>query len=269
MSGRQGLDPDNSFAALFGAELARLRNAANLSQADLGQRINFSGGHVSMVEIAKRLPSEDFAKSCDGVLDTGGLLERLWPFVNRDVFPTWFQGYVELEAQAKKIQIYECQNVPGLLQTEGYARAILEACWTHQLEERVAARLSRQAIFENSSAPLMWSLIDEAVIRRPVGGPEVMRGQLKHLADMAAARRIVVQVVPFSVGAHACTDGMLTLLSFRDGPDTVYVERSGNGHLIDEVDEVARCQLRYDLTRAAALSPEASVRLITEAMEEI
>jgi len=269
MTGRSQLDPENSFAALFGTELARLRVAANMSQPELGQKINYSGGHVSMVEIAKRLPSQDFTERCDETLNTGGLLGRLWPFVNRNVFPTWFHSYVELEAEATKIQTFECQNVPGLLQTEGYARALLEACWTYQLEERVAARLSRQVILTGSSAPLMWVLIDEAVIRRPIGGPDTMREQLKHLADMATARRIVLQVIPYSVGAHACTDGAMALLSFNKGPDTVYTERPGSGQLIDHADEVARCQLRYDLTRAAALSPDASVRLIAEAMEEM
>jgi transcriptional regulator with XRE-family HTH domain len=124
MAGRKELDPQTSFAALFGAELARLRVDANMSQPDLGQRINYSGGHVSMVEIAKRIPSKDFAERCDEVLNTGGLLGRLLPFVNRDVFPTWFRGYVELEAEATKIQTFECQNVPGLLQTEGYAEQL-------------------------------------------------------------------------------------------------------------------------------------------------
>jgi transcriptional regulator with XRE-family HTH domain len=269
MDGHSGPDPENSFAALFGTELARLRVAANLSQPDLGRMINYSGGHVSMVEIAKRLPSRDFTERCDEALETGGLLGRLWPFVSRSVFPTWFHSYVELEAEAAKIQTFECQNVPGLLQTEGYARALLEACWTHQVEELVAARLSRQAVLASSSAPLMWALIDESVIRRPIGGAATMREQLKRLVELASERRIVLQVVPYGAGAHACTDGSMTLLSFREGPDTVYTERPGSGQLIDRREEVARCQLRYDLTRAAALSPEASIRLIEEAMEEM
>lgn len=268
MSGRRGLDPENSFAALFGAELARLRNAANMSQADLGRKINFSGGHVSMVEIAKRPPSREFAESCDEALNTGGLLGRLWPFVNRDLFPAWFQGYVQLEAEATKIQTYECQTIPGMLQTEGYARAVLEAGWIQNIDEPLAARMERQEILRDSSRPLMWALIDEAVTRRPVGGHAVMREQLKCLADLATSRRIVLQVVPDDIGAHACMDGSMTLLSFREGSDVAYVEGPGSGQLIDRPEDVAQCQQRYDLTRAVALSPQASIRMITEAMEE-
>lgn len=115
----------------------------------------------------------------------------------------------------------------------------------------------------------MWALLDEAVLRRPVGGNETMREQLKRLADLAAARRIVLQVIPDSVGAHACMDGAMTLLSFSEGSDVAYIEGPGTGQLIDRPEEVAQCQHRYDLSRAVALSPDASVRLTMAAMEEL
>jgi transcriptional regulator with XRE-family HTH domain len=262
------LDPTSSVAAYFGSELRRYRSGADLSQERLGEIINYTGALVGLVETARRTPSRDFAERCDAALNTGGALVRLWPLVNRGNFPSWFRGYVELEATATGIQSFEVQNVPGLLQTEGYARALLEAYWSNDVDERVTARLERQHILSHPTPPLLWAVIDESVLRRPIGGRKVMNNQLKQLADLATSRRIVLQVLPYSVGAHACTDGAMTILSFSEGPDVVYVEGPGSGLLINQPEEVERCHLRYDLVRAAALSPEASVDMIHAAMEE-
>lgn len=262
------LDPGSSVLAFFGSELRRYRTAADLSQDRLGQIINYTGALVGLVETAKRTPSRDFAERCDAALNTEGALSRLWPLVNRGNFPSWFRGFVELEATATTIHAFEVQVVPGLLQTADYARAILSAGRPEDVEERVAARLERQRILSNPTPPLLWAVLDEAVLRRPVGGREVMQEQLKRLAELATARRIVLQVLPYEAGEHACMDGAMTVLSFAEGPDVVYLEGPGSGQLIDRPEEVEQCQLRYDLVRAAALSPAASVKMIRAAMEE-
>lgn len=158
--------------------------------------------------------------------------------------------------------------MPGLLQTEAYARALLEACWSNDVEQRVAARISRQSILEHPTQPLLWAVMDESVLRRPIGGRAVMNAQLKRLAELAISRRIVLQVLPYDVGAHACTDGAMTILSFSEGPDVVYVEGPGSGQLINQPEDVEQCHLRYDLARAAALSPQASVQMIHTILEE-
>lgn len=263
------LDPSSSIGAYFGSEVRRYRMDSNISQERLGEIINYSGGMVCMVETSRRTPPLDFAERVDAALDTGGALTRLWPLVHRTTFPSWFRGFVEMEATASKLQIYDVQTITGLLQTEDYARALMEAVREEAVDQLVTARLERQRILAGLSAPWLWVIVDEAVLRRPIGGLQVMREQLDRLAALALNRRIVLQVLPFSAGAHACTDGALTVLSFDEGPDVVYVEGPGSGQLISEPDHVAKCQLRYDLLRAAALSPEASVALIRAVMEEM
>jgi transcriptional regulator with XRE-family HTH domain len=262
------LEPSASVPAFFGSELRRYRKAAGLTQEELGERINYTGALIGMIETTLRTPTLQFAEMCDRVMDTDGLLTRLWPLVNKTIYPSWFQGYVELEATATAIFSFNPQNVPGLLQTEDYARTLLQACWSEDVEQRVAARLERQKLLGPPPSTLVWAILDESVLRRPIGGRDVLREQLKHLAELATSRRIVLQVLPFSVGAHACSDGMMNLLSFKDGPDLVYVEGLGSGHLITEPNEVESCRLRYDLAKAAALSPVASVELIKAIMEE-
>ena len=262
-------DPKSSPAALFGAEVKRLREARGWSQDVLGDKLSYSGQLVGLVENAKRTPSREFAENCDELFGTGGLLMRIWPLVLTHSVPAWFRGYVELEATASRIETFECQNVPGLLQTESCARAMISAYWPlTDVEQKVSARLERQRRVLSATGPTVWVVMDEAVLRRPIGDPDALREQLKHLADVALSRRIVLQVLPFSVGVHGCTDGNMTLLGFTEGRDVVYADSLGAGRLIEQPEEVENCRYRYNLVRAAALSPEASVGLITVAMEE-
>jgi len=262
-------DPAFSPAALFGMEVRRLRESQGWSQDTLGDKLGYSGQLVGLVENAKRTPSREFVEHCDELFNTGGLLMRMWPLVLMQSVPAWFRGYVELEATASKIETFECQNVPGLLQTENCARALISSYWPRaDVDERVSARLDRQRRILAPTGPTVWVVVDEAVLRRPIGDVEAWREQLKHLADVAGSGRIALQVLPFNVGAHACTDGAMTLLSFTEGPDVVYVEGPATGTVIEQPKEVENCQYRYNLVRAAALSPEASVNLITAAMEE-
>ncbi|HTJ71617.1 MAG TPA: helix-turn-helix transcriptional regulator [Actinospica sp.] len=269
MSASGEAEPGDSFAAFFGSELRRIRSEQrNMTQEDLGNAIHYTGAQVGMVELAKRTPSRQFAEECDRALQTDGYFARLWPFLNPVTLPSWFRGYVELEAAARRIQTFECQNVPGLLQTEGYARAVLSAGRPEDIEERVAARISRQRILAEPTAPLLWAVVDEAVLHRPVGGPDVMREQLKRLVDATTTRQIVLQVLPFRAGAHACMNGALSIVTPAEGPDVVYVEDAQAGRLFDRPDQVEKYQLRYDLVRAAALSPDESVTMIEALMEE-
>jgi transcriptional regulator with XRE-family HTH domain len=263
------LDPSSSVLAYFGCELRRYRSAAGLSQERLGEIVNYTGALVGIIETAKRTPTRDFAERCDAALNTEGALIRLWPLVNRGVFPSWFRGFVELEATATSILSLSMQLVPGLLQTEGYARAVMLAGRHSNIDELVDARLDRQRILSRPHPPLLWVVLDEAVLRRRVGSPTVMREQLKRLLEVASSARIVVQVLPFNAGAHAGMDGPLTILSFDEGSDAVYVEGIGSGQLMTRSEDVDRCRLVYDLVRATALSPEASAGMIAAVMEEL
>lgn len=269
MTQARELDPSASVLAYFGSELRRFRLEANLTQTQLGEAIIYTGALVGLVETAKRTPARDFTERCDTVLNTGGALMRLLPLLNRGVYPSWFRGYVELEATATRLLSFDVQVVPGLLQTEGYARAVLSAGRHPNVDELVTARLDRQHILKQPNPPLYWVVLDEGVLRRRVGGPEVMREQLKRLVEVAVSPRIVVQVLPYEAGAHAGVDGPLTILSFDEGTDAVYIEGIGSGQLMTRPEEVERCHLIYDLVRAVALSPEASVDMIATTMEEL
>ncbi|MGE7435451.1 helix-turn-helix domain-containing protein [Kitasatospora sp. NPDC001175] len=265
------LDPSSSVLAYFGSELRRYRSAAGITQERLGEIISYTGALVGLVETARRSPTQDFAERCDAALNTDGALSRLWPLVNRGAFPSWFRGYVELEAAAISIRKFEVQAVPGLLQTEAYARAIITAGRPRdseeQIEERVAARLGRQALLKSVSPPLVWAVLDEAIIRRPVGGAAVMREQLAYLIKLANTPHVVLQVLPFDAGEHAAMDGSLTVISFNEGADVVYVEGPRTGHLVERPEDVRECVMAYDLARAEALPPAASVAMIRSTME--
>jgi transcriptional regulator with XRE-family HTH domain len=268
------LDPSVSVPAYFGAELRRYRKAADLTQEELGEKVNYTGALISMIEAAKRTPTRQFAEVCDRVLATGGALARVWPLVNRASYPSWFRGFVELEATATTIRSFECQLIPGLLQTEDYARAVFrfrpERFTATQIDELVAARASRQNVLTSPAAPMAWFILDEAILHRPVGGAIVMRAQLAHLLAVADASNLFVQVVPFQAGEYPGLDGGLTILSFADGPDVGYIEsHADSAMLIHSPDQAATCSLAYDLIRAVALSPKLSADLIGKAMENL
>ena len=268
------LDASSSVAAYFGAELRRYRLAAELTQDRLGEVINYTGALVGLIETAKRTPTREFAERCDAALETGGALIRLWPLVRCATFPAFVRQFVELEATATQIRSFECQLVPGLLQTTDYARAVLSVRATRStvevLEDAVTARVSRQALLSASSGPLCWFVLDEAVLRRTIGSRSVMRAQLTRFLEVADLPSVFVQVVPFDSGEYPGLDGALTLLSFADGPDVGYIEgHGGSAVLIESPGPVAECNLAFDLIRATALSPKLSADRIKAAMEDL
>lgn len=263
------LDPSASVSAYFGSELRRLRTRAGLSQERLGEIVNYTGALVGMVETAKRTPSRDFAERCDGALGADGALTRLWPLVSRSGLPAWFQNYAELEAKATQIRTYQAQVVHGLLQTEDYARAVLRPARPGNLDQLTAARMERQEILNRSDPPWFWMVLDEAALRRTIAGPQVMRTQLQHLLAYQDSFQVVVQVLPFSAGAHTGLNGSLNLLSFDEGPDVAYSEGYGSGRILTDPREVQLCSVKYDLLLAAALSPDDSAELIAQVMEDL
>jgi transcriptional regulator with XRE-family HTH domain len=267
MSALRDLDPSSSVVAFFGAELRRLRSAASMSQEDLGQQVAYSGSLVGMVETARRAPTRDFAERCDDALGTGGALARLWPLVSQEALPRWFRPFAEVERGATSIRSWEPLVVPGLLQTEDYARALI-AAWQpgdgrEAVEQQVTVRMERQQLLERDDPPLMWTIISEAALVNPVGGPKVLADQLGRLLDMAADHpKIIVQVVPLSAGAHPGLEGPLVLVTRRGEPDAAYLEVQGRGQLVERAEEVAHYGLLYDLLRAVALPPDTSCEMI-------
>ncbi|MFI6338026.1 helix-turn-helix domain-containing protein [Streptomyces sp. NPDC050535] len=262
------LDPSASPLDYYGFELRRHREAAGLTQKQFGDVINYTGSLVGQIETARKLPTDVFSERADAALGTGGLLSRLVGLVLRSQLPAWFQQVAELEARASEICTFHTHLVHGLLQTEGYARAVLGALDTSRLDDRTAVRLARQRIFEKSEPPVLWAVVSEAALYQEMGGRATMRQQLAQLLDFEENRRINIQVLPYSAGAHAGLQGSFDLFRFASDPDIVYTEGYGMGHPTANPETVRDCSLRYDHLQAAALSLRDSAEVIRRAMEE-
>ena len=267
-------DRGASLLAFFGAELRRRRAAAGLSLEDLGAKINFSGSLIGKVETGERLPKPDLADACDEAFGGDGLFGRLCKAIKEQAhaYPSGFPEFLDKEREAVSIREFNMSAVPGLLQTDEYARALFRAGRPRdtddEIEQLVAARLERHEILERPKPPMLWFVIDEALLRRPVGGSDVMAGQLDHIADLAARPGIVVQVVPFAAGAHAGLLGSFTLLSLNDGTDLAYTESVSSSQLIERPEDVAEFTLAYDMLRIEALPREASADFIRAIQRE-
>ncbi|MFF8588585.1 helix-turn-helix domain-containing protein [Streptomyces althioticus] len=260
-------------AALFGARVRRLRTAAGLTQAELGALTHVVSTRITQIERASGAkPTLELARALDTALGADDLLVELWPYVYREAFPDWSRKFMEYSERAVAVRQYAAHVVPGLLQTEDYARAVLKVGRTlsseAQLEERVALRMGRQGRLDAPDRPQLWVVLDEAVLRRPVGGLPVMRDQLARLLAAAAKPHITVQVLPFDQGEHEVMGGSLTVLTMPDGTEVAYTEGAHHGQLVEEPDEVASLALTYDRLRAAALPPLMSLDMIRSVRED-
>ncbi|MEV5549168.1 helix-turn-helix transcriptional regulator [Streptomyces sp. NPDC052309] len=259
-------------AALFGARVRRLRTAAGLTQAELGEKTHVVSSRITQIERASGAkPTLELARALDSVLGADNLLVELWPYVYREAFPDWSRAFIGYSERAVSIREYAAHLVPGLLQNEEYARAVLRVGLTlnsdEQLEERVSARMGRQQRLDSPGRPELWVVLDEAVLKRPIGGRDVMRAQLERLMDAAAERHIKVQVLPFDQGEHDAMGGSLTVLTLPDGSEVAYTEGAHYGQLIEDPGEVRRFSLIYDRLRADALPTVMSLDMIRSAME--
>lgn len=259
-------------AALFGARVRRLRTAAGLTQAELGHLTHVVSTRITQIERASGAkPTLDLARALDAALGADELLVELWPYVYREAFPDWSRKFMTYSETALVLRQYAAHVVPGLLQTEDYARAVLSLdallTGTEQLEERVTARMGRQERLDAPDRPELCVILDEAVLRRPIGGHAVMRAQLARLLDAAEERHITVQVLPFDQGGHEAMGGSLTILGMPDGLEVAYTEGADYGQLIEEPTNVGRYRVIYDRLRAAALPPLMSLDVIRSTME--
>lgn len=264
----QSLDPTASPLDYYGWELRRQREAHGLKQGQLGEIIFCTGSLIGQIETTKKVPTRDFSERVDAALGTDGLFSRLIGLVLRSQLPTWFQPYAEMEAKAAYISTYQAQVVYGLLQTEEYARAVLATGAPDDLEGLVIARMERQRILERGQPPLVWVVLDEAVLHRPIGGTGVMRRQLAHLLRFSGHRWVHVQVLPNKAGEHASLDGAFNLLRFDDDPDVIYTEDLISGHMTANSETIKEASVRYARLQAAALSVEDSAELIIRVMED-
>ncbi|MFI9176056.1 helix-turn-helix domain-containing protein [Streptomyces lincolnensis] len=273
MSQAKPLDPA-SMAEFYGAELRRRREEAGLSQSGLGELVFCSGAYVGQMEVAARRPQLDLSERIDAVLEAEGFFQRLCAAILKaSKFAGYFAAAAELEQRALTINDFATMVVPGLLQTPEYTRAFIRSARPlvdeEEVEQIVGARQERaRALLKDPFEPELWFILHEALLRLPVGGTEVMREQVRHIADVSRSHQAVVQVMPFSAGMTPLLYGVMTVMTFADEPTVAYTETAHSGQLIEDPAVVATIAKSYDLARAAALSPEASLSFVDRILEE-
>ncbi|WP_328933388.1 MULTISPECIES: helix-turn-helix transcriptional regulator [unclassified Streptomyces] len=268
MANVRQLDPSASPLDYFGYECRRLREAAGLTLEGLGKILFCTGSLIGQVETAQKVPTRNFAERLDAAFLTDGSFTRMIGMVLRSQLPNWFQPYADMEAKAAYISTYQCQVVYGLLQTPEYAAAVLAVDYPDKIEEMVSARMERQRILEKKQQPVVWVVLDEAVLYREIGGREVMRKQLARLVSYRENPWVNIQVLPFAVGAHAATMGSFNLLRLDDDPDIHYSDGYDQGHMTANPEVIRERSVGYARLQAGALSVEDSTDLIARVMEE-
>ena len=266
---------------LLGSQLRRLREAAGITPEQAGYEIRGSRSKISRLENGRvRLKNRDLTDllTLYGVFDEGLRSKFVelarqsnapdWWTKYSDILPDWFETYLGLEAAAATIRSFEVQFVHGLFQTEDYARAVTrlgrKTAPAEEVERRVALRLKRQDLLSRPNPPRIWSVMDEAVLRRPVGGPAVMRAQFQHLIEVAELPHVTLQVVPFANGGHAGESGSFTVLRFeeRDLPDVVYIEQLTGAIYLDQRSDVEHYLEVVDELSSEAPTPAETARFI-------
>ncbi|MFC4535423.1 helix-turn-helix domain-containing protein [Sphaerisporangium dianthi] len=270
-------------------ELRRLRIDSGLKQEEVAEHLGWSPSRMTKVEGGTLRISVSDVRAMLHLYGVGQgaehdtlvqlarqSREKGWWHAYNDVIPQWFQVYIGLEAEALSLRNYESELIHGLLQTEDYARAVYQAARltdsVEEVERHVALRMARQDIIMKSEDPLQfWAVLNEATVRRVVGGAAVMREQLRRLVDVAALPNVTLQVLPYAIGAHAAMLGPYAILSFSDrgGDDVAYLEHATGSLYLERPDEVRRYALMFDHLRASALDPRDSLTLITRATEAI
>ncbi len=229
--------------------------------------MGFSDSLVAMVEILKRAPSDDFAKACDKALGLDGTMFGLYIATTWDRAPEHLRPWLEEEEEAEALRSWEPNLIPGLLQTEAYARAMFTAApglSPAEVEERLASRMRRQAILQRDTPPTITFLMDEAVIRRRIGSADVMREQLKLLLEVARHSNVTIQIVPFDAEEHCGLAGGFIIAERNGSAYAAYSDAQPSGRTIDDRQVIAQLAARYDAIRAEALPFKQSLRLIQE-----
>ncbi|MFJ4425976.1 helix-turn-helix domain-containing protein [Streptomyces galilaeus] len=257
----------------FGRQLKLLRVQAGLERAEFGRRVGYSADTVASIEQGRRIPQARFIEQADEVLGAGGLLLALREEVAKAQYPAFFRDAAGLEAKAQELFLYAVQAVPGLFQTEDYMRALLAMrrplLDEDTIEQRVAGRLSRQQIFDRWPAPLMSFVIEEAALRKPFGGRQVLRGVLENVLLVGHKRNVEVQVMPNDREDNAGVDGPFTLITSNKGDQIAYLEVQGRSILITDRNEVRSISARYGIIRSQALTPRESLGFVEKVLGEL
>jgi hypothetical protein len=273
---------------LLGSQLRRLRERRGITREDAGYTIRASGSKISRMELGRVSFKERDVTDLLSLYGMEDAAERAvlvelarqanspgWWHKYSDVLPDWFGVYVGLEEAASLIRIYELQFVPGLLQTADYARAVIRlgqrTAEPREVEHRVSLRMDRQGVLSKPNAPRLWAIVDEAVLRRPIGGAEVMRGQLRWLIEAAEQPNITLQVIPFRIGGHAAEAGSFTIMRFPepDLPDVVYLEQLTSALYLDKREDSDRYTEVMERLSLESEPPERTAEVLTRILEEV
>ncbi len=266
-------DPGSGMLRVFGRQLKRFRVRAGLERSECGARLGYSASTIAAYEQGRRVPPPRFIDQADDLLDAGEVLKEMKEEVARAQYPAFFRDAAKLEAEAVELHVYANQAVPGLLQTKEYARAVFGMMRPpldeEEIERRVTARLLRQEIFAKHPAPLMSFVIDEAVLRRPIGGRAVRRGQLEQILLAGHRRTVEVQVMPLDSEENAGLAGPFTLIETSEGRRIAYVEVQNVSHVHTERRLVWGLEIKYGILRAQALTPQASLGYVEKLLGEL
>ncbi|MEU3533835.1 helix-turn-helix transcriptional regulator [Streptomyces murinus] len=258
--------PGTGVVAAFGRTLKTLRLRAGLDRAECGRRIGYSASTVASFEQGRRIPSPKTIDKADEALGAGGLLSVWKEEVERAQYPVFFQGMAQLEKQAVELLMYDTHVVNGLLQTEEYMRGLLAMrrppLDQETIEQRVAARLARQEIFDRRPTPLLSFVMDEAVLRHRYGGDDVLRGQLEHLFLVGQKPNVEIQVMPLESEDNAGVNGPFTVVTRKEGKKFVYAETHSTSSLETDPEQAVLAAARYGIIRSQALSPRGSLDFI-------
>ena len=272
---------------LLGSQLRMLREVKGITREEAGYAIRASGSKISRMELGrvsfKERDVTDLLKLYGVDEDETATLVALaiqanspgWWHKYGDVLPDWFQVYVGLEEAASLIRLYEVQFVPGLLQTADYARAVVRlgqpAAAPEEIGRRISLRMGRQELLTKPGGPRLWAIVDEAALRRPIGGKEVMRAQLEQLILATEEPQVTLQVMPFRSGGHAAEAGAFTIMRFPepDLPDVVYLEQLTSALYLDKRDDVEKYTEVMERLSVEAESPERSVHILSGMLEEV
>jgi transcriptional regulator with XRE-family HTH domain len=271
-------DQDGTPQGVFGEELRYYRERAGLSQTELAALVNVSHDVISKIETGDRPPARDFPERLDAVpqLDTRNGLARLWKNLRKGLrnraIPGWFRPWAHIEAEAVILRTYQPLLVPGLLQTEDYARAVLRGAQAdatdEQIEQQVAARIARQDILTRANPPRLWALLDEGVLRRAISEPKIMHDQLMRLAEASEWPRVSVQVIPFTAGARTGLLGAFSVAALDSDGGNVYLETATTGQVTEIPSTVREAGVIFDNLRGEALHRTASRDLIMKVAQE-
>jgi transcriptional regulator with XRE-family HTH domain len=256
----------------FGRQVKRFRMRVGTSREEFGSATGYSPMTIAAFEQGRRIPPDQFIDKADEVLDASGVLKEMKGEIRKARYPLFFRGAARLESEAVELHAYDSQVVNGLLQTEDYARAVLSmrrpVLADEVIEQQVAARIARQEIFAKGFGLLMSFVTEEAVLRRPIGGTAVLRGQLEQILTIGRMRNVEVQVMPINREEHAGLSGPFKLIETSEGRRIAYAEVQKSSTLYTERTSVRELEAKYGIIRAQALTPSESMAFVERLLVE-